>query len=50
MKHSHQHNETKRRDGTSAEPEKIIVLTPNQLDYVAGGINPQPLPPREDPV
>ena len=49
MKHSH-HDETKRRDGTSAEPEKIMVLARTQLDYVAGGLNPQPLPPREDPV
>jgi hypothetical protein len=25
-----------------------IVLTPSETKQVAGGINPQPLPPRED--
>ena len=50
MKHSDPKDETKRRDGASAEPAKIIVLAPTQLGHVAGGLNPQPLPPRGDPV
>jgi hypothetical protein len=36
------------RKGDLCTPPQPIVLTPSETKQVAGGINPQPLPPRED--
>jgi len=41
-------NDTRRTpDNDRSNPEKMPVLTDAVLVAVAGGINPQPLPPRE---
>jgi hypothetical protein len=38
----------KRTRVTSIRLDRIRILSVDEIESVAGGINPQPLPPRED--